>query len=175
MSIEEFENLLKKHDWYYHYSDDPKMFSKGAEEDRLIQTILSTSPPEFKYLFDSYNHEKEKEKSNPETPLEWVSKDGKKTPLPLMQNNHLLYSYRLLREDNNITIEEYTVMLAEYIHPKDKEAFGLKFSTRKDIILKALLAEIEKRGLNPLPLRVKPDQEDIIEFEKEYKGILDIK
>ena len=30
--LEYLENLLSRHDWYYHYSDDPKVFAKGRDQ-----------------------------------------------------------------------------------------------------------------------------------------------
>lgn len=39
MTKKAFEKLLEKHDWYYQMSDDPKVFDRGYEEERVIKSI----------------------------------------------------------------------------------------------------------------------------------------
>lgn len=41
MSIEEFKTLLKQHDWFYMYSDDPKVFRRGKAERIKIEEACS--------------------------------------------------------------------------------------------------------------------------------------
>lgn len=46
---EQFENLLKNHDYLYVMSDDPKMARKGRQEaDQIHRFIESVSDPELK-------------------------------------------------------------------------------------------------------------------------------
>lgn len=37
MTLDEFMDMLRKHDWYYHYSDDHRVFVKGAAERNEIE------------------------------------------------------------------------------------------------------------------------------------------
>ena len=39
MSIEDYYNLLVGFDWYYEYSDDHRVWTRGKEESRKIQAI----------------------------------------------------------------------------------------------------------------------------------------
>lgn len=55
----DFIQLLKKHDWYYQYSDDPRAYRKGREERFVIERMVSAQP-EFVELYHlhgkSLNH-----------------------------------------------------------------------------------------------------------------------
>ena len=39
--LEIFENLLKSHDWTYHYSDDHRYYIKGRDESQRIRLMLA--------------------------------------------------------------------------------------------------------------------------------------
>jgi hypothetical protein len=39
-----FQGILEKHDWYYHYSDDHRVWSKGEEVSKLIAHIRRLDP-----------------------------------------------------------------------------------------------------------------------------------
>lgn len=41
MNLQEFESLLKKHDWYYNYSDDHRYYTKGVAERNEIEAALA--------------------------------------------------------------------------------------------------------------------------------------
>ena len=38
-SYEMFQYILNTHDWYYHYSDDHRVYSKGQDVSNLIDVI----------------------------------------------------------------------------------------------------------------------------------------
>jgi hypothetical protein len=50
---EEFEVLLKNHDWYYHNSDSMKVFDKGDREHKTIMYLMKDNA-EFKSLYEEY-------------------------------------------------------------------------------------------------------------------------
>lgn len=56
MTLLEYKKRLKKHDWYYHQSDDPRWYDSGLAEEREL-TKLSKTKESFKKAFD-------KEKAN---------------------------------------------------------------------------------------------------------------
>ena len=37
MNLEDFEELLKKHDWYYDYSDDHRIWQRGRDMADVIR------------------------------------------------------------------------------------------------------------------------------------------
>lgn len=70
MNIEQFEELLKNHDWYYVFSDafnaqSSKRYGKGLAEETEIKALCENNE-EFKSLYQKYFHEKfgKKEKTN---------------------------------------------------------------------------------------------------------------
>jgi|TARA_B110001454_G_scaffold68448_1_gene66833 hypothetical protein len=56
MTLQEFYDLLKAHDWSYEYSDDHRYWNKGRNEDGMIQHILQghSRDPQFRGLYDQY-------------------------------------------------------------------------------------------------------------------------
>ena len=56
MTLQEFYDLLKIHDWSYEYSDDHRYWNKGRNEDGMIQHILQghSRDPQFRGLYDQY-------------------------------------------------------------------------------------------------------------------------
>lgn len=44
MEAKEFEELLKKHDWSYHCSDDPRVFRNGEASIRKIEALAAADP-----------------------------------------------------------------------------------------------------------------------------------
>ena len=53
MTLREFYDLLKKHDWYYDMSEDPKVVLTGRiNRQKLIK--LSRQSPEHEKLFEEY-------------------------------------------------------------------------------------------------------------------------
>ena len=50
MEIEEYKDLLEKHDWYYMFSDDNKVYDNGKNsEENLIK--LYKENPELEILY----------------------------------------------------------------------------------------------------------------------------
>ncbi|MFW6272963.1 MAG: hypothetical protein ACOC2U_04195 [bacterium] len=56
--MNEFENMLKTHDWFYSMSGDPKVYRRGKEEwDKIKEAIENFNGEEkekAKYLFYKY-------------------------------------------------------------------------------------------------------------------------
>jgi hypothetical protein len=42
--IEQLETALKKHDWYYSYSDDSRVYRRGVDEQNEIRRLLRAVP-----------------------------------------------------------------------------------------------------------------------------------
>lgn len=53
---ETFEDLLKKHDWTYMYSDDSRYFNAGQLSSATIKMLLNQAPDQVKAheLFNKY-------------------------------------------------------------------------------------------------------------------------
>ncbi len=56
MDLQEFYDLLKRHDWSFNYSDDHRQWQRGRDQLNQIQYILKQNEDEPKYraLFDHY-------------------------------------------------------------------------------------------------------------------------
>lgn len=56
MTLTEFYDLLKLHDWSFNYSDDHRHWTKGRDQLDHIQRLLkaNTDNPAFKNLFEEY-------------------------------------------------------------------------------------------------------------------------
>ena len=56
MTLQEFYDLLKAHDWTYEYSDDHRHWTRGCDEDNMIRHILdgNSRDPQFRGLYDQY-------------------------------------------------------------------------------------------------------------------------
>ena len=56
MNLQEFYDLLKVHDWSYQYSDDHRHWTRGRDQDNMIQNILQghSKDPQFRSLYDQY-------------------------------------------------------------------------------------------------------------------------
>lgn len=53
MTLEDFEELLKSHDWLYYFSDSISVYKKGKENhDKLIE--ISKQSPEYQKLYSEY-------------------------------------------------------------------------------------------------------------------------
>jgi len=54
MNIEEFKQKLKRHDWYFNYSDDHRYYSAGRASWDELMFILKNNEgnPEFREAFD---------------------------------------------------------------------------------------------------------------------------
>lgn len=56
MNSEEFMNMLERHDWYYAYSDDHRVWTKGREESDAIYKAM-TDDVELRELYRNYKTE----------------------------------------------------------------------------------------------------------------------
>ena len=54
--MEELEELLITHDWYYQYSDDPRIYNKGFKEAHVIKLIMNqyNNNKEVTALYNKY-------------------------------------------------------------------------------------------------------------------------
>jgi hypothetical protein len=51
---QQLENLLKQHDWYYHMSDDHRVYKAGVEEEKQIRILMNQLGDEGKVLYNKY-------------------------------------------------------------------------------------------------------------------------
>jgi len=58
VNIEEYENILKTHDWTYQYSDDPSVYARGAGSLQKIHKHKNTTP-KHQELFIKYHKDVE--------------------------------------------------------------------------------------------------------------------
>lgn len=49
----EFYAQLNQHDWYYHYSDDHRVYQRGCDAEGRLRTIASKDP-KLKELYDGF-------------------------------------------------------------------------------------------------------------------------
>jgi len=56
MTLAEFYDLLKVHDWSFNYSDDHRHWQKGRDQLEHIQRILQNNEdnPQYRALYDQY-------------------------------------------------------------------------------------------------------------------------
>ena len=57
MNLQEFYDLLKRHDWSFQYSDDHRHWTRGRDQLNQIQGILKKhiDDPGYRSLFDQYS------------------------------------------------------------------------------------------------------------------------
>ena len=60
--MEEYVKLLKGHDWYYDYSDDHRVWTKGADAHKKLRDMADKLDPEHK-VWDKYSPFAKKEES----------------------------------------------------------------------------------------------------------------
>jgi len=56
--MKQLEDLLKKHDWFYFYSDDPRYYKKGTEEQSVIRKMIDEIGKDGMKLYKSYGKKK---------------------------------------------------------------------------------------------------------------------
>jgi len=56
MSLQEFFDELEKHDWYYEYSDDQRVWDKGNTNSKRLSGISEESEEHKKLYKDYTNH-----------------------------------------------------------------------------------------------------------------------
>jgi len=52
--MKQLEDLLKKHDWFYFYSDDPRYYKKGTEEQSVIRKLIDEIGKDGMKLYKIY-------------------------------------------------------------------------------------------------------------------------
>jgi len=57
MTLEEFETVLKNHDWFSAMSDDHRVWKRGQEEFKKIREMVNQQP-EFENIFNQYKEER---------------------------------------------------------------------------------------------------------------------
>lgn len=55
ITLKEYEQMLKSHDWYYMMSDDPQVYKKGCYKQSELKEIAETNS-NFKAMFDIYKN-----------------------------------------------------------------------------------------------------------------------
>jgi len=57
MSVElkDYFEALKKHDWYFENSDDRSVFSKGRENQKLLERIANQKDGNFRKMFNDFS------------------------------------------------------------------------------------------------------------------------
>lgn len=50
-TLEEFDIMCRDHDWYYMFSDDHKVYSKGVSETSMIRTIVESGGEEYNVIY----------------------------------------------------------------------------------------------------------------------------
>jgi hypothetical protein len=53
MTLQEFYDQLVAHDWYYHFSDDGRVYRAGLDNERRLLALASENDG-FKSLYDQY-------------------------------------------------------------------------------------------------------------------------
>lgn len=55
MTIQEYWDALKAHDWYYEYSDDGSVWRKGKDRERTLCALShNKEDPRFRELWDGF-------------------------------------------------------------------------------------------------------------------------
>lgn len=53
-TLEEFDIMCSKHDWYYMWSDDHKVWSNGVASATLIQALVEDGGEEYNEIYRKY-------------------------------------------------------------------------------------------------------------------------
>tara|TARA_B100000029_G_C17598462_1_gene964974 strand:- start:3777 stop:3980 length:204 start_codon:yes stop_codon:yes gene_type:complete len=53
-SLEDLKDLLEKHDWYYTFSDDYKVYRKGVKSEALIKKVVKEVGAPGETLYKQY-------------------------------------------------------------------------------------------------------------------------
>lgn len=56
MTIQEFYDRLARHDWFYHYSDDRSVWTRGVAEEGRLSAIAKTIEGGEKLMDDFSKH-----------------------------------------------------------------------------------------------------------------------
>lgn len=55
ITLEVYEDMLKKHDWYYMMSDDPNVYKIGSDSYSIIKKLSNSSEKHLE-LFNQYQN-----------------------------------------------------------------------------------------------------------------------
>jgi hypothetical protein len=53
VSLAEFQEMLSKHDWFYHHSDDHRAYMKGRKADQEIRNLIN-SGSEYQKAYEDF-------------------------------------------------------------------------------------------------------------------------
>lgn len=56
MNLEQFEQLLKDHDWSYMMSEDSYYYRRGQQQDKEIQDVIANHGEEYQSLYNQYRN-----------------------------------------------------------------------------------------------------------------------
>ena len=54
-TLKDYYDMLERHDWYYHYSDDGRVYEQGQRAHASLLSIANASA-EHKALFEAYSN-----------------------------------------------------------------------------------------------------------------------
>ena len=54
LTLQEFYALLERHDWYYDWSDDHRVWRKGTRERNILESLAKENGPEYQTLLEQY-------------------------------------------------------------------------------------------------------------------------
>lgn len=55
LSLEEFEDNLKRHDWFYYMSDDHSVWQRGERDASRLMTLARLATSDYRKLFNKYH------------------------------------------------------------------------------------------------------------------------
>lgn len=54
ITLEDFKKMLSRHDWFYNFSDDHRVYTAGLDAENRINRIIATSGPEYRQAHDEF-------------------------------------------------------------------------------------------------------------------------
>lgn len=67
ITLQGYYDQLARHDWYYMYTDDIRIYRNGSDEETRLRVLAKTAP-EYQRLFDDFSAHKFKGGTLPERP-----------------------------------------------------------------------------------------------------------
>lgn len=55
MTNEEFDTQLQHHDWYYYFTDDPRVFRKGYDASKALSNQMKSATDDMKRIYNKYH------------------------------------------------------------------------------------------------------------------------
>jgi len=56
VTLSEYYDLLEEHDWYYAFSDDMRIYSKGEKQEMYLTGVAQRNGISFQNLYDAFHH-----------------------------------------------------------------------------------------------------------------------